>query len=173
MFEEWRSIESDIVDGHVHMRSYKDELNLIEITKSARTDQTVLVSIQNPAEGSGLSQSLYMKAKYPKQFFVFAGLNHATKLSQGKVKSPDLADQVDEFLKLGCDGIKMIEGKPTSRQRMNIPVTDPYYADYWRHVEELGLPVVWHVNDPEEFWEPEKLPDWARQRKWGYPIRFR
>ena len=70
MLEEWRSTESDIVDGHVHMRSFKDELNLIEITKSARTDQTVLVSIQNPAGGSGLPQSFHMKAKYPKQFFL-------------------------------------------------------------------------------------------------------
>ena len=168
MLEEWRSTMSDIVDGHVHMRSFEDELNLIEITKSARTDQTVLVSIQNPQAGSGLPQSFYMKAKYPKQFFIFAGLNHATKLSDGKVKVPDLATQVDEFVTLGCDGIKMIECKPTSRQRLNIPVTDGYYADYWAHVEELGLPIVWHVNDPEEFWEPEKLPAWARERKWGY-----
>jgi predicted TIM-barrel fold metal-dependent hydrolase len=69
---------------------------------------------------------------------------------------------------MGCDGLKMIEGKPTSRQRMNVPVTDPYFEDYWARVEELGLPVVWHVNDPEEFWEPEKLPVWARERGWGY-----
>jgi hypothetical protein len=69
---------------------------------------------------------------------------------------------------MGLDGIKMIEGKPTSRQRMDVPVTDPYYAEYWAHVEELGVPIVWHVNDPEEFWDPEQLPAWARERGWGY-----
>jgi hypothetical protein len=62
----------------------------------------------------------------------------------------------------------MIEGKPTSRQRMNVPVTDAYFSDYWATVEELGLPIVWHVNDPEEFWDPELLPRWAQEQNWGY-----
>jgi len=62
----------------------------------------------------------------------------------------------------------MIEGKPTSRQKMDIPVTDAYFGDYWARVEELGLPIVWHVNDPEEFWEPERLPIWAKEVNWGY-----
>jgi predicted TIM-barrel fold metal-dependent hydrolase len=62
----------------------------------------------------------------------------------------------------------MIEGKPTSRQRMDVPVTDAYFADFWAKVEELGTPIVWHVNDPEEFWDPERLPSWAKERKWGY-----
>jgi predicted TIM-barrel fold metal-dependent hydrolase len=168
MNNEWQSAMQNIIDGHVHMHSYVDEGNLLEICKSAGIKQTVLVSIQDPQAGSGLPQSLYMKARHPEQFFVFAGLNHATVLSGGKVRVQDLADQVDTYVAMGCDGIKMIECKPTSRQRMNIPVTDKYYTDYWAHVEELGVPVVWHVNDPEEFWNPEKLPAWARERKWGY-----
>ena len=127
-----------------------------------------LVSIQSPATGAGLAQSLYMKSRHPDLFYVFAGLNHATKLSDGAVAGPSLVDQVDRFVAMGCDGIKMIEGKPTSRQQMSVPVTDGYYADYWARVEEVGLPIVWHVNDPEEFWEPEKLPSWARKRGWGY-----
>jgi hypothetical protein len=62
----------------------------------------------------------------------------------------------------------MIEGKPTSRQRMDISVTDPYFAEYWAGVEELGLPIVFHVNDPEEFWDPDRIPGWAKEREWGY-----
>jgi hypothetical protein len=62
----------------------------------------------------------------------------------------------------------MIEGKPTSRQRMDIPVTDPYFVGYWARVEELGIPIVWHVNDPEEFWDPARTPGWAKERNWGY-----
>jgi predicted TIM-barrel fold metal-dependent hydrolase len=51
---------------------------------------------------------------------------------------------------------------------MDVPVTDPYYAEYWARVEELGLPIVWHVGDPEEFWDPAAMPAWAREKDWGY-----
>lgn len=164
----WTSRLQNIIDGHVHMHSHTDEENLLAICQSAGIQQTVLVSIQNPQAGSGLPQSLYMKARYPEQFYIFAGLNHTEVLSKGTVNMMDLVTQVDTYNEMGCDGIKMIECKPTSRQQMNIPVNDPYYTNYWAHVEELSIPVVWHVNDPEEFWNPETLPEWARKRNWGY-----
>ena len=166
--KEWNSKITNIVDGHVHMWGIAEESAMLAIREATGIAKMALVSIQNPAEGSGLAQSLYMKARHPERFFVFAGLNHAAKLSEGRVETPSLVEQVDGFVRLGCDGIKMIEGKPTSRQRMDIPVTDPYFAAYWARVEELGTPIVWHVNDPEEFWDPVKLPGWARERNWGY-----
>jgi predicted TIM-barrel fold metal-dependent hydrolase len=168
MKDVWRSRYEPIIDNHVHMGSIDTEPLILDICEAAGIDQMNLVSIQNAAEGSGLAQSLYMKAMHPRQFYVFAGLNHAETLTDGKVSTPSLVEQVDEFVAMGCDGIKMIEGKPTSRQRMDIPVDDPYYADYWARVEELQFPLVWHVNDPEEFWDPDRIPDWAKKRDWGY-----
>ncbi|MFL7808152.1 MAG: amidohydrolase family protein [Anaerolineae bacterium] len=166
--DEWHSRIIGIIDGHVHMGGMAEEGSMLAIRQETGIEKMALVSIQNPEAGSGLPGSLYMKARYPRWFYVFAGLNHAEVQSDGRVQTPRLAEQVDEFLAIGCDGIKMIEGKPTSRQRLNVPVTDPYYADYWARVEELGVPIVWHVNDPEEFWDPERLPVWAKERGWGY-----
>jgi len=166
---EWSSkFCGSITDGHVHMGPISSEGRILAIREACGIDKIGLVSIQDPRTGMGLPQSLYMKAKHPDVFYVFAGLNHGAKLSDGKVVTRSLSDQLDDFVGMGCDGIKMIEGKPTSRQIMDIPVTDGYFADYWAHVEELGLPIVWHVNDPEEFWKPETLPAWARERNWGY-----
>jgi hypothetical protein len=166
--DEWKSGMKGIIDCHVHMGSIADEASMLKIREVTGIEKMALVSIQNPTAGSGLPQSLYMKAQYPKLFFVFAGLNHAQKLSGGQVKTPSLVEQAENFTKMGCDGLKMIEGKPTSRQRMDIPVTDTYFAEYWACVEELGIPIIWHVNDPEEFWDPEKIPVWAKERNWGY-----
>lgn len=165
---EWRSRMTHIVDGHVHMGSVSQEDSLLAIREAAGIERMALVSIQNPEAGSGLAQSLYMKARHPDLFYVMAGLNHAGQLSGGQVQGTPLVEQLDEYVRIGCDGIKMIEGKPTARQRMNVPLTDPYYADYWAHVEELGLPIVFHVNDPEEFWDPARIPGWAKARNWGY-----
>lgn len=166
--DSWSSKAEDIVDAHVHMRNTATKEPLLSICKATGIGRMALVSIQNPEAGTGLPQSLYMKSRHPACFYVFAGLNHAEWLSGGKVAAPGLPEQVDAIIRMGCDGIKMIEGKPSSRQRMNVPVTDPYFSEYWGRVEELGLPIVWHVNDPEEFWDEQKIPDWARQRNWGY-----
>jgi hypothetical protein len=165
---EWNSKMHGIIDGHVHMGSIAQEARVLEILEAIGVEKMALVSIQNPAAGAGLAQSLYMKARHPETFYVFAGLNHGTQLSNGRVKTPSLAAQVDDFVAMGCDGIKMIEGKPTSRQVMDVPVTDAYFADYWARVGEVDLPIVWHVNDPEEFWDPERTPGWAKSRHWGY-----
>jgi predicted TIM-barrel fold metal-dependent hydrolase len=157
-----------IVDGHVHMGPLREEPGLLANREATGTDRMALVSIQNPSEGAGLPQSLCMKSERPNRFYVFAGLNHGTRLSGGRAQAPGLVEQVNDFVACGCNGLKMIEGKPTARQEMNVPVTDAYFRDYWARVEELALPIIWHVNDPEEFWDPERIPRWAAERKWGY-----
>jgi predicted TIM-barrel fold metal-dependent hydrolase len=164
----WNSRMEPVFDGHVHMRSMTEEQSILAIREATGIEKMTLVSIQNPEAGAGLPQSLYMKAKYPERFYVFAGLNHAQRLSDGRVRTLSLAQQADALAEMGCDGIKMIEGKPTSRQVMDVPITDAYFTDYWARVEELGTPIVWHVNDPEEFWDPAKIPGWAKERDWGY-----
>jgi len=189
---EWASKMTDIVDGHVHPGGPDGEAALPSLCEATGIDRMALVAIQNPEAGAGLPGALYAKARHPERFYVFAGLNHAGFRGHDPIHAASnggsgdmtqsgriglgscpriplsLAEQADAFVAMGCDGIKMIEGKPTSRQRMDVPVTDPYFADYWSRVEELGLPIVWHVNDPEEFWDPEKLPGWAKERNWGY-----
>jgi len=165
---EWNSRAGGIIDGHVHMGGIGGEAAILAIRWATGIEKMALASIQDPQAGTGLPQSLYMKARYPDAFFVFVGLNHAERLSGGKVRTPGLAEQARDYVRMGCDGIKMIEGKPTSRRQLNVPVTDPYFADYWACVEELGVPVLWHVNDPEEFWDPRRIPGWAKQHDWGY-----
>lgn len=164
---EWTSRWQGIRDCHVHMGSLAEEASIVKLLKTTGVDQINLLSMLNVAEGTGLCQSFLMKARYPAAFYVFAGLNHAAKLYEGGAGTPPLAKQVDAILAAGCDGIKQID-KPTQRRRLSVPVTDPYYADYWARVEELRVPILWHVNDPEEFWDPAKLPAWARELNWGY-----
>ena len=165
---EWTSKFTGIVDNHVHMGGIAQEGAMEEIRQATGIEKIGLVSIQNPEAGAGLPQSLYMKARYPQTYYVYAGLNHAARRFEGQVTTETLAAQADLFAAMGCDGIKMIEGKPTSRQVMDIPVTDPYFAEYWSRVEELQTPIVWHVNDPEEFWDPATTPAWALEQNWGY-----
>jgi len=76
---------------------------------------------------------------------------------------------VKRMLQCGCDGIKMIEGKPDIRRTVPIPDFDlPPWEPFWEYAEKIGLPILWHVNDPEEFWDEEKIPSWARMQGWTY-----
>jgi len=165
----WASKVSGIIDCHVHMMGgLTREQALLEIREAAGIEQMNLVAIQDPAAGSGLPEAILMKALYPDRFYLFGGLNHAERLTEGRVTGPGLAEQVDLLVAIGCDGVKLIEGKPTSRQKLPVPLDDPYYDGCFARMAELGLPIVWHVNDPEEFWDPARLPAWARERNWGY-----
>ena len=92
--DEWQSKVNGIVDGHVHMGAVSTEQRIQAIREAAGIEKMALVSIQNAAAGSGLAQSLYMKARDPETFYVFAGLNHAGWLSKGRVQTPPLVEQV-------------------------------------------------------------------------------
>jgi predicted TIM-barrel fold metal-dependent hydrolase len=54
------------------------------------------------------------------------------------------------------------------RKLLGIPFDGPEYAGMWAALEEQGFPVVFHVADPEEFWDAERCPDWARTQGWFY-----
>ncbi len=70
---------------------------------------------------------------------------------------------------MGADGIKLIEGKPTMRKVLPIPDFDKEVWDpFWDYCEKSGFPILMHVNDPEEFWEKDKIPSWAKSQGWGY-----
>jgi predicted TIM-barrel fold metal-dependent hydrolase len=73
---------------------------------------------------------------------------------------------------MGCDGIKMLNGKPDYRKASGLALDCVIYDDYFARLEERGFPVLWHVNDPEEFWYPEQAPEWAKGPGWLYDHTF-
>ena len=55
------------------------------------------------------------------------------------------------------------------RKTLPIPAFDSeVFAPYWAKLEETQTPVVFHINDPEEFWDKDKAPAWAFERDWFY-----
>jgi len=157
-----------VTDCHVHPGKLGALENLLQIREHLGLDRINLVCIVDPRSGSGHAEGLYAKAHRPGVFYCFGGLNHAGGLSGGKVSAPGLAEQVDHLLAAGCDGIKLIEGKPTFRKRLPLPLDGEYYRDFFAAAEQRGAPLLWHVADPEEFWDPAATPKWALDHGWGY-----
>jgi predicted TIM-barrel fold metal-dependent hydrolase len=110
-----------------------------------------------------------LKAEHPRRVYLFGGLDISPLFMTPEIAGEAFAHYVDVLLVLGADGIKMIEGKAEMRKRLPIPDFDaPVYEPYWQRMAETQTPLIFHVNDPEEFWDAEKVPDWAREMGWFY-----
>lgn len=78
------------------------------------------------------------------------------------------AEQYRELMEIGFDGIKMLEGKPQLHKMINIPLCDDYFDEFFAQIEKDGTHLLFHVNDPEEFWDPAFATDDLRSRGWFY-----
>lgn len=157
-----------VTDCHVHLGGLASLGNLKQIREHLGLDRINLAGIVEPKSGAGPAQGLYAKADSPGAFYCFGGLNHAAALSGGKVATPSLAEQVGMLMSAGCDGIKLIESKPTWRRKLPFAADGGYYRDFFARVEAAGVPLLWHVADPEEFWDPQRVPAWAAEHGWAY-----
>ncbi len=156
------------IDGHVHIIRASDIPNMPAIRQRLNASHMTVVSVFDAKEVNNNPACYAAKATYPDWCYVCGGLDHSSYLSQGKVAAPNLPEQIDLMIACGADGLKLLETKPTERRVLDIPIDDDYYEPMFAHVEQLGLPIVWHVCDPDEFWCADTTPDWAKANKWGY-----
>ena len=84
---------------------------------------------------------------------------------------PEGMDPVTQYRKLmaiGFDGIKMLETKPTSLKLTGRPVCDELYREFFDTVERDGTHMIWHVNDPDSFWDINRILPQHVERGWYY-----
>ena len=162
----------EIIDCHVHLSTLDGISNLRSICDHLGFERMNIVCTISREDVNANPAAFVAKAEFPERFFLFAGLDHSSFLVPDKVEPLPLSKQVDRLMAIGVDGIKMIEGKPTTRKWLDIPLDSEYFEGFFARLEETGLPLLWHVADPEEFWDPGKAPSWARERGWTYDESF-
>ena len=158
-----------ILDCHMHYALPVDPQELIDIMEYTHTDIANLVIVPDKQRISSVPDALMVKYLYPTKFFVFGSLDVTEYFIHNKSIGKHFVKYVKRILQCGCDGIKMIEGKPDMRRMIPIPDFDlPAWEPFWSFAEDIGLPILWHVNDPEEFWDQSKIPSWAKSKGWYY-----
>lgn len=80
----------------------------------------------------------------------------------------ELLRQIKWFSDAGFDGIKMLDGKPGVRQRQNLPLDATNYDKMFDFAERTQFPILYHINDPIEFWYKDRLPEWAVDKDYYY-----
>jgi len=158
-----------ITDAHVHFGDVRLMSETVELMDSTGVDKFNLLCTPRRDTINLNPPVLYFKAHHPQRVYMFGALDYTvTHPEADPALTIPLAEQVDRLMALGCDGIKMVEGKPEYRMRMGLPFDGDVYADYFARAAELGVPILWHVGDPEEFWDWDRLPQWAKNHGWFY-----
>jgi hypothetical protein len=163
------SIRPVPLDCHVHFGHPAFMEKLVAVMDELGVQRFNIVCTPQPTRLSLVPDALHLKAHYPDRVFVFGGLDISALFVDREHAGSIFSGYVDTLLGMGCDGIKMIEGKPDMRKLLNVPPFDgPVYAPYWEKMAAAGVALIFHVNDPAEFWDARRIPDWARSSGWFY-----
>lgn len=161
-----------VVDCHVHFGAaggLEGISAMCDVIGQAGVERFTVLCTLHPHMANLNAVGIYAKARYPAQIYLFGGLDHASIAGKPPQEAAaDLATQVDRLIALGCDGLKMIEGKPMVYKMLPFPFDGLLYSDLFSHLEQTGFPLLFHVNDPEEFWSAALAPAWAKERNWVY-----
>jgi predicted TIM-barrel fold metal-dependent hydrolase len=156
-----------IIDGHIHFVHPERLDEMLALFNEAHVSRANLVCLPNPDASTHNPAALYFKQKYPKKVFISGALDYSV-LAHPAQAPEGLAAQIVMLKQQGFDGLKLIEGKPQVRKILPYPLDGPLYEQMWAELEREAFPVVFHVNDPDEFWDAKRCPNWARENGWDY-----
>ena len=156
-----------LIDAHIH---YAYPADPKKIMRACSITGASTCCLQSQIMRRSINQNmdcLYAKAKCDGKIYINMALN-AFFYEHQELMS-EMPQYIKRMIDCGFDGVKMIEGKPTDHKAFPIPDFDsPLYDATFAYLEEHQIPITWHVNDPEEFWDAEKVPFWAKRNGWFY-----
>ena len=162
-------IQLTVLDSHVHHLSFGLSGSLWEVMDKTGTQSLSVMPIIDYTHINTTPLAYHLKYCTPDRVRLFGALDYSAILMENK-DCPSLADQIDNLLEIGCEGIKMVEAKPD--HRLNLPPYDgTFFESFFSKAEKTGFPLLMHVADPEEFWSKETAPAWAITNDWYYTDR--
>lgn len=151
-----------VSDVHIHAFDKAFAMETLHMVQELGYEKFVMLSgnsIFNGIMGNNLLCA-WIKLKSNGRGYAFAAAHYP---EAGLPCAGDMLAQVTLYHKLGFDGIKMMDGKPNMRKRIGAPLNDPAYDPMFRFMESMDMPLLYHVNDPWEFWQWDQMPQWAQK----------
>lgn len=157
------------IDSHVHLAYPISFDSLSAILQKAESDSVCLLALPGTSRLDPTPDLLCYKLLHPDTTFVFGCLDCTVYETDPEHCGLHFIQHAKRLFAIGCDGIKLLEGKPTMRRQFPIPDFDsPAWDPFWAFAEQKRIPLLWHVNDPEQFWHPDAIPVYAKGAGWGY-----
>ena len=160
-----------IIDSHLHISNWREGDYIACFDGYVREKGLSAINIcAIPFYRSNVSNNIMLglyKLACPNTY-VHAGIELIEIPIDNMPHDMDALTQYKELMEIGFDGIKMLEGKPNEHKKigknLNHASLNPFYAQ----MERDGTHLLMHVNDPDEFWDPERAPKWAVDAGWTY-----
>lgn len=161
-----------ILDAHIHISPEISPSELNNFIDETNTDMAVIQAVAHSKCKSLVPEALAMKIISPGKYYVFAAPDLDMYYSNKEVIGQNQKEYIREMIKLGCDGVKLLEGKPQMRKAHPIPdFNEMCWEPFWDYLEHEQIPVMWHVNDPEQFWS-SNVSAWLVKQGWAYDDSF-
>ena len=154
--------EKDVIDSHVHLYNWfsHDGRSFIELLDELQ-ETTGIKGINIAAltdEKYGGVESNIMAAIYKLHnptAYAYANLFYPSlPLNPPLPDGLDIVTQYKEFKEIGFDGMKILY-KPDMQKRVQLPINDEFFDEFFTLAEKDGTHFIWHVADPEGNWEKD------------------
>lgn len=160
-----------IIDSHLHISKWGDK-DFISCFDSYRQNENIhAINIcAIPLYQSNVCNNImlgFYKLANPNTY-VHAGIELIEIPIDNMPDNMDAVAQYRELMDIGFDGIKMLEGKPTEHKRVGKNLNHPNLNKLYKEMKGDGTHILMHVNDPDEFWDLKRAPQWAIDCGWTY-----
>lgn len=156
-----------ICDSHIHI----EERMPIDDTVAAFKDmlgnndyERIAVLAIPSFYGYGQNyEAFYCKDRLAPAVYASVGLCHRPDADENYY-----LDEISKYYAMGCDGVKILDGKPNCYRQIGRRLDDKVYDKFFAFCEEKQLPITMHVGDPAPFWDWENATDYQKKMGWVY-----
>ncbi len=165
-----------VIDSHWHLYPWFDEHGedfytvIDRYQKNLGLDALNLCSIPvNHDYGPAQNVLAALYKLHNPTAYAYGGLVYTDKpVNFPQPEGFDMLTQYNELMEIGFDGIKMLETKPAEQKEYQVRINDPYFEEFFAACEKNGTHMIWHVADPDTFWDINKIPQRFIERGWFY-----
>lgn len=167
-------INEKIIDTHMHIEAWDNhEYNFIDCFEGHRELSGVkslnicAIRAAHRAACNNMMAAFY-KIAHPNTY-AHGALDHIYfPITEDMPKGMDLVTQYKELMQIGFDGIKLLEGKPIMLKPLGNDLNHIALDRVYSEMERDGTHIVFHINDPAEFWDISHVSLEHVEKGWFY-----